>query len=117
MSNHKKNNKITKNNNVQMKTNHKFGDPTVTPHRRKSNMSAMSSSSWASSPPPKVPKPSHCGLELLGGGPRERTGVRTLQVHVVTVERLIQLALPFVISHPLASHETHIPVHLLFYSL
>jgi len=36
---------------------------------------------------------------------------------VVTVERLIQLPLPFVISRLLASHVMHIPVHLEFYPL
>ena len=38
-----------------------------------------------------------------------------LLVHVVTVERLVQLHLPSVISHLLASHVMHVPVHLEFY--
>ena len=64
-----------------------------------------------------VPKPGHRGLELLGDGPGERTRVLTLLVHVVTVERLIQLPLPSMISRLLASHVTLIPVHLEFYPI
>ena len=64
-----------------------------------------------------VPRPGNCGLELLRGGPRERTRVLTLVVHVITIERLIQMPLPSVISHLLASHVTHIPVYLEFYPL
>ena len=64
-----------------------------------------------------VPRPGHRGLELLGSGPREWTGVLTLLVQVVMVERLIQLPLPLVISHLLASHMMHIPMHLEFYPL
>ena len=59
--------------------------------------------------------PGQRGLELLGGRPREKTGVLTLLVHVVTIKCLVQLHLPFVISHLLASHIMHIPVHLEFY--
>ena len=64
-----------------------------------------------------VPRPGHRGLKLLRSGPRERTGVLTLLVQVVTVERLVQLPLPSVINRLLASHVTHIPVHLQFYPM
>ena len=59
----------------------------------------------------------HCGLELLGGRPRERTWVLALLVHVVTVECLVQLHLSSMIRRLLASHVLHVPVHLEFYPL
>ena len=64
-----------------------------------------------------VPRPGHRGLELLGGGPREKTRVLTLLVHVVMIERLVRLPLPSVISRLLASHVMHIHVHMKFYPL
>ena len=51
-----------------------------------------------------VPRPGHRGLKLLEGRSRERTGVLTLLVYVVMVERLVQLHLPSVISRQPASH-------------
>ena len=64
-----------------------------------------------------VPRLGYCGLELLGSGPMERTGVLTLLVQVVTVECLVKVPLPSMISRLLASHVMHIPVHLEFYPL
>ena len=58
-----------------------------------------------------------CIRDRLESGPRERTGVLTLLVQVVTIEHLVQLPLPSVISRLLASHMLHIPVHLEFYPL
>ena len=63
------------------------------------------------------PRPGHRGLELLRSGPRERTGVLTLLVQVVTIERHIQPPLPSVIRCLLSNHMTHIPVHSELYPI
>jgi len=62
-----------------------------------------------------IPRPGNRGPELLGGRPRERTGVFALLVHSVSVEGLIQLHLTPVIGRLLASHMLHVPMHLVLY--
>jgi len=58
-----------------------------------------------------IPRPCHRGLKLLRSGLRERTGVLTLLVQVVTIELLVQPPLPSMISRLLSNHVTHVPVH------
>ena len=59
-----------------------------------------------------ISRPGYRGPELLGGRPRERTGVLALLVLGVPVEALIQLHLAPVICCLLASHVLHVPAHL-----
>ena len=132
MSNHNENNKITKSDNVQMK---QITNLATRPYSSDSSheeiqhvchvlivLGFVSTSEGHRRPYLHlklglVPRTGHYGLELLRSGPRERTGVLTLLVQVVTVECLVQLPLPSVISHLLASHVMHIPVRLEFYPL
>ena len=98
-----RNNKINQSNKVERKTKHKFGDPVALPFLEEEVyqvghvliiLGFVPTSRGPHGPSLHlklglVPRPSHRGLELLGSGPRERIGVLTLLVQVVTIERLV----------------------------
>jgi len=72
MSNHNGNNKINKSNNVQMKTNHKFGNPVQHVGHVLILLGFVSTFGGPREEIRQISGPCYCSLELLYSGPGVR---------------------------------------------